>query len=219
MTASTPISRHPARRAVRTLHLVSRGGAVAMAMLLDGDDLPEVNATDDGGEPGGPCGPLPDALRRLFGLPTPPCEVSTLELWASLWLHAVRVDRRRAGTSWAGVARVHPATALIEEARLKATPENLVVAGRAFARSKGWDELQLSAVTGSDSWSILPPSDVAAWADAGMFARLVVRNVPPLWSSRLELGRVLPQGVLGLVDDVLATWRLDTTPPGARAAA
>jgi hypothetical protein len=219
MTPTVPLSVHPARRAVRTLHIVSRGGAVALAMHGEGADAPEVNATDDGGEPGGPCGPLPDSLRRLFGLPTPPSPVTALELWASLWLQALVRTHCRRSTTWATVARIHPASALLEDDGIRATPENLVVAGRALAVAKGWDDLQLRAVTGSDAWSILPPSDVAAWADAGMFARLVLRNIDPLWASRRSLGRGLSRTVLGLVDDVLAEWQLDTAPPGSLSAA
>jgi len=213
---TVPISRHPARRAVRTLHLVSRGGAVALALLGHGDDRPEVHVTDDGAEAGGPCGPLPDALRRLFGLATPPCPVGAVELWASIWLQVV-VASGGSRSSWAAVARAHPAAALLGGEGIRATPENLVVAGRALARGKGWGELQLDAVTGGeDAWPFMPPSAVAAWADSGMFARLVLRHLSPLWLSRRELAPVLAAGVLSLVDDVLAAWGLNAEPPAPR---
>jgi hypothetical protein len=210
-------SRHPSRRRVRTLHLVSRSGAVAMAVLSEGDDVPDLHVIEDGGEVGGPCGPLPDALRRMVGLSTPPCPVTAVELWASLWLEAVAALASRRAT-WATVAHLHPASWLHEGLDGAITPQQLVVAGRAFARARGWDRLQVEAVTDPGEWDLFPSPEVASWADAGMFARLVVREVQPLWSSRLQLDRLLQPAVLGSVLDVLGAWGLNASPPGERAA-
>ena len=210
-----PLRVHPQRRRVRTLHLVARSGSVALAMLGEGDDEPEAHVTADGGAKGGPTGPLPDGLRRLLGLPTPPCPVSAVELWASLWLAAVaaRVSRpRRAPLSWKATAGLHPGARLLQASGLDPT-EHLVVIGRALARAQGWEALQVAAVTGVDGLGFLPPPDVAAWADAGMFARLVLREVIPLWAARRDLDGRLGPSILAEVDAVLAAWELCPAPP------
>lgn len=214
LTATRRISEHPARRRVRTLFLVSRGGASAIALQPGRDGDVEVHVVADGAEAGGPVGPMPDGLRRLFGLRTPPPSVDPLELWASVWLAAAAGSP--AVRTWDGLADLHPGAALLEEAGLPATVEHLVVAGRALARAKGWEQLQLEAVTGP-SWPIMPTSDIAAWADVGMFSRLLVREVPPLWQSFAEVAHRLPSGVLEHLHDVLGAWALDPRPPPALA--
>jgi len=212
------LRRHPQRRRVRTLHLVGRGGPVALALLSDGDVEPQVHASPDGGADGGPTGPLPDGLRRLLGLPTPGCGVSALELWASLWLAAVVARASRAPLDWAGVAALHPGSRLLERAGPPDLAPDLVVVGRALARAWGWVALQRAAINGAEQASFLPPADVAAFADAGMFARLVLRQVEPLWSSRRSLEGQLQASVLARIDATLQAWCLDPTPPGHRAA-
>lgn len=216
-----PLRIHPHRRRVRTLHLVARGGPVALAMLGEDDDDPEVHATADGGASGGPVGSLPDALRRLFGLPTPRCPVSALELWASLWLAEVAAHAsrpRRPPLSWRATAGLHPGARLLQTSGVDPT-EHLVAIGRALARAQGWEALQLAAVTGVDGLGFLPPPDVAARADAGMFARLVLRDVTPLWAARRDLDGRLRPSTLAEVDAALGGWGLDPAPPGPAAAA
>jgi hypothetical protein len=211
---------HPQRRRVRTLHLVGRGGPVALALLGDGDDEPEVHAVADGGADAGPTGPMPDALRRLFGLPTPPCPVPAVELWASLWLEAVAARagrRRRATLAWEDVAGLHPGVQVLRRAGLDlhGVAAHLVFIGNVLARAKGWDALQTAAVTGAGIDGFLPPADLAAWADEGMFARLVLRQVEPLWSARRALRGRLSTATLARVDTTLAAWDLDPSPPAA----
>jgi len=216
-----PLRSHPQRRRVRTLHLVGRNGPVALALLREGAHEPEGHATADGGADGGPTGPLPDGLRRLLGLPTPPCQVPAIEMWASLWLAAVAAraqrQRRRVPTGWDAVVALYPGAQMLGGAVEVESVEHLVALGRVLARAKGWDSLHLAAVTGEGP-DFLPPPDVAAWADAGMFARLVLRELEPLWSVRGELdGRLSPQ-VLARVDATLSAWQLESTPPGGAAA-
>jgi len=218
-----PLRVHPRRRRVRTLHLVSRSGPVALAMLAEGEDEPEVHAIADGGAEGAPTGLMPDALRRLLGLSTPPCPVPVLELWAALWLGAVaaRTGRRRRGPlGWDDVAGLHPAVQLLSEAGLdgRDAASQIVFLGRVLARCRDWDGLHMIAVTGSESPGFLPPPDVAAWADVGMFARLVLRHVEPLWSSRRALRGRLAPATLAQVDAALNAWGLDPSPPGSVAA-
>lgn len=212
-----PLRRHPQRRRVRTLHLVGRGGPVALALLRVGDEAPEVHASPDGGADGGPTGPLPDGLRRLLGLPTPPCPVTALELWASLWLAAVAARASRAPLDWAAVAALHPGAQLLRRSDQADLSPELVVVGRALARAHDWASLQRAAASGAEGASFLPPPEVATWADAGMFARLVLRQVEPLWSSRHALDGQLKAGVLARIDATLQAWSLDPTPPGAAA--
>ena len=211
---------HPLRRRVRTLHLVSRGGAVALALRADGDDEPEVHTVADGSAGSAPTGPVPDGLRRLLGLATPPCPVPVVELWAALWLVAVanRLGRRRRSTlGWDEVARLHPGVQVLRQSGEAVDDQHLVFVGRALARTKGWDALHLAAVIGADGPGFLPPSDVAAWADQAMFARLVLRQVEPLWAARRALEGRLPGPTLARVDATLRAWGLDPAPPAAAA--
>lgn len=213
---------HPQRRRVRTLHLVARSGSVALALLGEGCDEPDTHATDDGGADDGPSGPLPDGLRRLLGLPTPPCPVPAVELWASLWLGVVAARagrRRRPPLPWPAVAALHPGARLLRTSIEVDPAAHLVAIGRALARSSGWDALQVAAVTGDGRLGFLPPPDIAAWADAGMFARLVLREVAPLWAVRGDLDRRLDPGTLAQVDATLTAWGLDASPPRAGGAA
>ena len=212
------LRRHPQRQRVRTLHLVGRGGPVALALLSDGDVEPQVHASPDGSADGGPTGPLPDGLRRLLGLPTPPCPVTALELWASLWLAAVAARARRGPLDWAAVAGLHPGSRLLQRAGPPDLTPDVVVVGRALARARGWDTLRRTAASGAEQASFLPPPDVAARADAGMFARLVLRQVEPLWAVRRELDGRLDPSVLAEVDATLAAWCLDPVPPGRNGA-
>ncbi len=212
-----PLRVHPERRRVRTLHLVGRGGPVALALLGDGDPGPQIHVCDDGGAGGGPTGPLPDGLRRLLGLSTPPCPVSAVELWASLWLAAVAArarHRRRVPLGWEDVAALHPGAQLLRPSAEVDPVGDLAVIGRALAQARGWAGLQAAAMAGVERTSFLPPPDVAAWADDGMFARLVLRQVEPLWAGYAALlGRLAP-AVLAEVDTTLAAWGLDPAPPG-----
>jgi len=92
------------------------------------------------------------------------------------------------------------------------------VVGRALARARGWDALQRTTASGAEAASFLPPPDVAAFADTGMFARLVLRQIEPLWSSRRALEGRLQASVLARIDATLQAWCLDPRPPGAAAA-
>lgn len=211
---------HPQRRRVRTLHMVARGGPVALAMVGAGDLDPEAHTTEDGGADAAPTGPLPDGLRRLLGLATPPCPVTALELWASLWLAAVaaRARHRRSPMGWSTVAALHPGAHLLRRSGGVDPVTDLVPIGRALARAKGWDALQLAAVAGGGAPGFLPPPEVSAWADAGMFARLVLREVEPLWASRQDLEQGLAPAALAEVDAALTAWGLNPVPPGPAAA-
>ena len=191
---------------------------MALALLSDGDVEPQVHASPDGGADGGPTGPLPDGLRRVLGLPTPPCPVTALELWASLWLAAVAARASRGPLDWAAVAALHPGSRLLQRAGPPDLAPDLVVVGRALARARGWDALQRTTASGAEAASFLPPPDVAAFADTGMFARLVLRQIEPLWSSRRALEGRLQASVLARIDATLQAWCLDPRPPGAAAA-
>jgi hypothetical protein len=218
-----PLRAHPRRRRVRTIHLVGRGGPVALALLAEDADEPEVHAIADGGAEGGPTGPMPDGLRRLLGLSTPPCNVPALELWAALWLVAVAARcarRRRPAPDWPAVAALHPGVQVLRRSGLAVDAAGQVrFVGEALARSQGWDALHLAAVTGSSAFGFLPTPDIAAWADLGMFARLVLREVEPLWSARRALSARLAHATLAHVDATLEAWGVDASPPGSGAAA
>jgi len=215
------LAEHPARQRVDMLHLVSRDGAVALAMAPDGAGT-EVHTAADGSSDKGPVGPLVDGLRRMFGLATPPCPVPPVELWAIHWLEdACASHRRGVLRSWRLTAGRHPAVQLMASAdpTLRHATiadidpvEHLVAAGRALARVHDWNRLQLAVATGE--WGAhLMTSAVASWADAGMFARLVLRGLPPLWALVRDVEQRASPSVRAEVLSTLDAWDLDWTPP------
>jgi len=196
----------------RTVQLVGRGGAGALAMHTDGTD-PVVHTTDDGSTAGSAVGSTPDGLRRMFGLPTPPCDVSPLELWTAVWLDSTAASFPPPAT-WGDVVRLHPATSILVAGGVPADVvcNRLDVIGRMQAERHDWSRIRSEAVsTGAPVFGV--PPEVAAWADEGMFARLVVRAVGPVWAGRQAAGLALGPDLVAKIDDVLDRLHLDATPP------
>lgn len=194
-------ARESARR-VRVLNAAARTGAAAVA--LSSGSAVTAHGIDDAGAEGGPTGPLCDGLRRLFGLPTPPCPVDVVEMWAVLWLERVLATAPVPAT-WAEVAALHPAS-VTASAGAPLAPSVLERAGRGQADRLGWAQVREFAA--QEGWLGVSPA-VAAWADAPMFARLVLRDLAPLW---LVLGQVeerVAPGVGRSIRRVLRGWGLE----------
>lgn len=200
-------SRDQRGRRVRVVHAVARSGATAVALAPNGAATAEsAYGVDDGAAAGDPAGPWCDGLRRVFGLATPPCPVRMIEALTILWLEAVLQSPSGVRT-WEDVVALHPEAATRRSpGAARVGPETIEAAGRSCAGSVGWADFHaLAARTG---WASITPS-VAAWADQGMFARLVLRELPPLW---LVVGQVIERlgpEVGRTLRRLLARWGLE----------
>ena len=139
-----------------------------------------------------------------------------------------RQQRRRsaaaAASSWPVVASLHVAVDGWEDATSPSPPdrvgtpaERIVSAGLNFAAQSSWSDLRLLSTFDDGSIEGRRCSEVAAWVDDGMFARIWLRGVPPIWSSIRVLARRCDARVLAQVQATLAAWDVDFAPPGAPA--
>jgi hypothetical protein len=203
--------------------LVSRAGDQVMAVR--GRDQPDVHGRDqpdvrghgthvhrfdadaiDG--PGG--GRIPDACRRVLGLPTPAPASDTCELWALLWVEAVlRRSLTEARTlSWPDVVGEFPSYRFVAEGDpplANLLDEHLVELGRASARAWPWAQLLRSCRQGKLSGFGVDATD-ADWMDEGMFSREVLGNLPPLDVLLSDLDCLLDSEVAVPLERTLVAW-------------
>jgi hypothetical protein len=189
------------------VHVVDRLGSSHTTLCHSGQRIVEHSSS----------GPLADACRRVFGLPTGPCPPSD-ELWAFLWLDAVLaaaavgdLPRRR---QWRSVAALHPFVRIvgpdaIEDAAPSAlTVDRLVDWGRQLTMFLPWPVLRRRAQAGTlPLVPELTPAQVD-WFDDAAFARFVTSAYPHWRDLRVSLeGLVTPSTAVRL-DEVLASWDL-----------
>jgi hypothetical protein len=179
--AGTRPSRSFGRRRVRILMAVSRHGAEVSALHLAGEPLRVDHDV--------PVGTLIDALRRSVGRPTPAPEFPVAEYVAAGWLEGINGRARRGRRSVKLAWRDVPQFGLDVEVHRAAVIE-------------GWEAVRSLAATGRITTSL--PPDAAAWTDAGMFARWVVNDYPPIRDGlRGVARRVTPEALL-LIEESLA---------------
>lgn len=142
-------------------------GRATFAFLLHRDGTSVLSLSDIGREiatetDAPPQGLVPDTCRRVLGLATPPPGVSVEQWLASLWLEGV----------FAAVV-ADPTAQWTWDRLLAAQP----VTGWDFMAGHSWEELRLEftrfkhTICGVDA-------ELAAWMDAGMFARALGEAVP-----------------------------------------
>lgn len=159
--------------------LVDRAGATA-SVLQRGGALEVL--------PGRPDGMVADACRRALGLPTAPPPGSSLVLWTLTWLDRVVVEAHgrvpgQPASSWAAVARLHPASSGPSD------PVGLALDAAALAEAWPWGRLRAEPALADLPGS--PPSlAVAQWMDDGMWARWLIGDLPPA-ADLLEATRAL----------------------------
>ncbi len=199
---------------VHTAHLVGRDGAWASRWLSPAADG---SAQGPAGDPTAPTGRVDDACRRALGLCTSPPDLSTVLLWAVLWLDAV-VEAATSGPGrpslrqWSGVAARHPAAAGHAPVRSVDSPNEFVRRGWRLAARRGWSQLRLDCAAGRWSSPGVEPS-AAAWLDDGAFARWVLGALPELDDLRAATGVLLAPPLAAEIDVVLAAWQLGETTP------
>jgi hypothetical protein len=202
-------------RPMAATFLVGRTGGEASVLRI-GEDV---------SEPRGPAvGTIPDLVRRVLGLPTPPAPASTAFLWTSMWLdrvleHWAQPHRRRDVTrSWGHVAVLHPAIHAPAPTDVVAfdDPAALVAVARSHAAAASWAELRRSPRPLALPDGALPRW-IAEWMDDGFFARWTTGAYPSVATRAGELRALLgePLGPLLLRTAVAL---LDDGPRAGRAA-
>jgi len=156
------------------VHLVSRAGVSATVVQDEHGVMHEF-----GPEIEPQTGRVPDSCRRVLGLATPPPSESMTRFVFCSWL-AVILGRLEDVFDWATIVRLHPAAASLGE---RPTAASVADATRDLGESMEWERFRrvIAAVGG---FPFGPEgAKVAAWADAGMFSRWAMDELPPLHVS------------------------------------
>ena len=153
-------------------HLVTRGGISVTAVRADDGERrcfgPDVEPQT---------GRVPDACRRMLGLPTPPPSSSMTTFVFGAWL-AVLDGRDRSADDvldWSQIVGLHPVASTLPAAP---TAAQLAAATRELGESMDWDRFRcvIAAVGG---FPFGPDgAAMARWSDAGMFSRWAVDELP-----------------------------------------
>lgn len=195
----------PPQRTQSTV-LFGRDGTAASVLATDDG---EPRALDDP-----PVGLVPDILRRVLGLPTPPPEAPTGQVVDLTWLDRVAVgllQQRSRGRSWRWLADRHP----LRGSGPVPDPEELAARTAAYSAERTWAGLRLLAVTEdlpAVRWG--PPGGSTApgctWFDDGSLSRWLLSRLPPAEALIPDLVSVLPRHVgadlLVALGEVDGTW-------------
>jgi hypothetical protein len=113
-----------------------------------------------------------DVCRRILGIPTapPPGDMTThvIDLWLA---RAIRAALDEPGLDWPAVVSRNPAHQLAVPLTTAPTPAALARQTVAFGGQLDWDRYRLRCVDAGGTPFGELDADVAAWMDAGMFAR------------------------------------------------
>lgn len=183
---------------ITTTYLLHRSGD-ERSLLRTGDDLTVLT--------GPAAGTLPDACRRVLGLPTAPAPRTTVLLWTVVWLDRILqtwADPRAGAeplTRWEQVARLHPAAELAAPGVL-AHPEHLVQLARSHAAHWCWARLRAEPER-----LPLPDGDlsqrITEWMDDGFYARWALGAFPSPLTLARDLSGVLEPSLAACLTDVL----------------
>ena len=207
-------SQAPDRVRVRSVLLVTRDGDVASTSHFE-----DGKVIDESG-----VGMVLDCLRRVVAVPTEAPGCGTEHLWASLWLQQIIGLSEEGGRrlSWRQAASCHPAQRLLATGGSKPPqPDALLESGAALARTLPWGELRGMVAEGLLRWAVrtMPP-DVAGWCDDGLFARLILSEMPPMSELLFLLRRAVTASTGRQINELLESWGVltDAEPSEAVAA-
>lgn len=147
-------------------------------------------------------GRVPDACRRVLGLPTPPPDSSLTPFVLGAWLEVLRPSVDEGDLDWPALVARHPAAAALGD---RATPVDVAAATRELGEAMDWDRFRLviARVGGFPLGPLAVP--VARWTDAGMFSRWAMEQLPAVRDALDRLtGAVTP----GALDRLWATAHL-----------
>jgi hypothetical protein len=206
------------------VHLLRRDGMAVTVVPPSGEAPSRTLGPTD--EP--QVGRVPDACRRILGLPTAPPPTSTVGLWVDTWLDLVFLRALRPPTvRWPELA--HELTSCLQsfpgaptdQART-ATPAQIARLLVAIGHSVTWEELREvdiaravdrtrsggDAITDADAEAPGYGARVLQWMDVGMYARIRFADHLPRAVVLDTLEQQLPATVL---DQVYATLALTMT--------
>jgi hypothetical protein len=177
-TTSQRPSRTFGRQRVRIVAVVNRAGDQVSGTRTQGDEFKVID------EP--MVGRISDAMLRAMGCATPPPGFPVVEYFAQGWLANIVTSGKRGK---------HAAKAPVEPLRVD---DELLALG--FA--EGWDTLRRLVANGRAESSV--SADVAAWMDAGIFARSLIGDLPPLDTLAKQARRRVDAAGRAQIDACLA---------------
>jgi hypothetical protein len=159
-----------------------------------------------------PEGQLADVCHRVLGLATPPPAEHPAEWLTRRWLDRILTEAvarpGRPGT-WAEAVALHP----LVGPGAPPTPAGLAQLTSGALSNLGWDGLRLLAARGADEQAPLVGPEVAAWMDAGCFARWLLAAELPEHLLLGELGALLPPVVVEAIGSAIRPPPLPSRAP------
>lgn len=171
----------------RVVHLVDRDGVSATALC---DEHGEVLTFGPDRSP--QSGRVPDACRRVLGLPTEPPETTMTPFVFTAWLVVVSGHDREL-LDWPAVVALHPVGSTLA---VDPTAVDVATATRELGEAMDWDRYRrLTASIGGFPFGA-DGAAVAAWSDAGLFSRWAMDELPDARDALHGLARSLGADVL-----------------------
>lgn len=187
-------------------HVVSREGVQWHALLRAGDEAFTGGRRNDAVE-----GRIPDACRRVLGLPTKPPERDSRALMAAQWLDAlagVLLEDPRAFHDWDDVVMRNPVVEMFVEREPLVSLEiadHLAELGNAYRKAFPWSEVRARHARGEiDGYGL--DAEGAAWMDDGIYSRWVLSSHPPMRQLLSTIGLHLPPSVQDRLVATLEGW-------------
>ena len=149
------------------VHLVDREGVSATALRDDGE------ITTFGPDRAPQSGRVPDACRRVLGLPTEPPDTTMTGFVFTAWL--VVLSGRESTLDWRAAVALHPVAPSLPN---DPTAAQVADATREMGEAMDWDRYRkVTAAIGGFPFGATGAA-VAQWSDAGLFARWAVDELP-----------------------------------------
>jgi hypothetical protein len=195
--------------AVRVGVLIDRGGSAVSGRRGERDAGFGHIARD-----GEVIGRVPDACRRVLGLPTPPPEVDIDAVWSICWAERVLAGAllRPGGLSWSDVVDLHPGVSIASDRgsiRLgdasRVSADVRLEIGHRLGAEITWDQSR-RLIAGAPTEAVGVRPEVAAWMDDGMFSREILGVLAPLGSILVELEPIVAADVRGAIERSIRRW-------------
>jgi hypothetical protein len=195
-----------------------QGGLLALALdrsgeidsrltLADGTELRQPPET----------GRILDALRRGFGLATPPPEASIHRYWCTVWMQTVAQADPSTFGSWLEVALAHPVVGAVVDGGGELSEELADLLIRGAGDPAQWGRVRRGMVEHPGWPGSLVDADVAAWMDDGMFCRHLVSLLPDLERVAGIVVALLPPDLGARLEALLADLDLAVMRPSGSA--
>jgi hypothetical protein len=198
-TVNNPSWQHPEEFA-SVVHLVDRDGR-STTVLATGAPRPSVFGPDR--EP--QVGRVPDACRRMLGLPTAPPDGPMTHFVLASWLElVVQHATARPGMDWGAVINLHPAIEF-EDAYGSLNPAEIARRTHVLGERLDWNKFRVVVSAGCGFPFGPDATEIAWWMDAGMFSRWAMDEIPDREVTLEILDAVLQPSTF---DRVWATIRM-----------